>query len=195
MTTSFQILASNVDIKQAGDLTPYDGRSFVDTYLYTSESSYASDPRPSRLYFTSSSTHATDDSPVQTARTRATSEALQRILTTQEDHFLALCEVWRSKFASSPFVPSIQMEKTPVTRSRVTSDALQRILARQSRQITALGEAWRHQFSSSPSNESKDVHHQRDHKLDEKIWKWMDDLPTSFDEITDEFQFSFLNLI
>ncbi|KAH9811686.1 hypothetical protein DFH28DRAFT_437063 [Melampsora americana] len=174
MTTSFEVLASDFDIKQDGDFTPYDGRSLVETYVYTSESSYASDPRPPRLYVTSSSTHAKNDSPVQTARTRATCEALQKILSTQEDHFSALCEVWRSKFASSPFVPSIQKEKTSVTRSRATSDALERILARQSRQITALGEAWRNQFSSSLSNESNNVHHKRDYKLEEKILSgWM----------------------
>ncbi|KAH9819710.1 hypothetical protein DFH28DRAFT_925045 [Melampsora americana] len=182
MTTSFEVLASDFDIKQDGDFTPYDGRSLVETYVYTSESSYASDPSAIQVIRHISSTHAKNDSPVQTARTRATCEALQKILSTQEDHFSALCE-------SSPFVPSIQKEKTSVTRSRATSDALERILARQSRQITALGEAWRNQFSSSLSNESNNVHHKRDYKLEEKIFKWMDDIPNSFDEIAEEFEF------
>ncbi|KAH9823062.1 hypothetical protein DFH28DRAFT_1172068 [Melampsora americana] len=208
MTTTFQLPSSTFEINQDGDFTPYDGRSLVDTSIYTS--SYQSDPELSDLK--SASGNPAPYLPMQTARTRATSDALDRILSTQAEQFAAVCEVWRSKFSSTAFVPSIPKEKGTVKRSRATSDALERILARQSRQLTKLGELWRNKFSSSPSTslskrgnkdgmiEShnrddvdfsemvEDENVQRDYELEKKVLKWMDHFPDSFDYIVERIE-------
>ncbi|EGG12328.1 uncharacterized protein MELLADRAFT_59133 [Melampsora larici-populina 98AG31] len=201
MTATLQSPLSTFNVKQCGDFTPYDGRSLVESSVYT-ESSYASDPRPSRLYLKSP---FKNDSPPQTARTRETSEALDKILRNQAQQFSAICEVWRSKFASSPFIPSIEKPKLPVTRTRATSNALERILARQSVHLTKLGEAWRNKFSSSPSKLSdkkgrsddiietsdqddvdfgkmvEDRFVQSHYELEQRVFRWMDHFPESFD--------------
>ncbi|EGG11993.1 uncharacterized protein MELLADRAFT_59137 [Melampsora larici-populina 98AG31] len=213
---TFELSSTHLETNRNGDFTPYDGRSLIESYVYTSESSYASDPRPSKLHRRLPTTY----SPIQTARTRATSDTLDRILLTQAGHLAAVCEVWRLKFASSPLVPSIQKETklvTPVTRSRATSGALEGILARQSFQLKSLGEVWRNRFLTSPSTslnkkelndgmpesepESRDDfkfgemvkhgHYKRDHGLKERVFRWMDNLPDSFDDVAQEIDFDF----
>ncbi|EGG12374.1 uncharacterized protein MELLADRAFT_59067 [Melampsora larici-populina 98AG31] len=199
---TFELPSSKLDINQDGDFTPYDGRSLAETSIYTS--SYRSDPDfyKSTLY-----------SPVQTARTRATSDALDRIMSTQATQLSALCNVWRSRFSLSPLVPSIPKENVPVIRTRATSDALERILACQSHQLTLLGAVWRERFPTNPLNSSnenaindkitksnhqddikfgemiKDGSNQRDHELEQRVFEWMDNFPDYFDYTVEDIEY------
>lgn len=182
MTTFYQ-LSSNFGVhQQDGESTPYDARSLVNPPESSGHSNHSSSS------YNSSTTNSPISLPIhpKLSRSRATSDALEKILTRQSQQFSAVCEEWRSKFASSPFTPTNEKKEPNHVRSRATSDALERLLARQSLQLTALGDIWRTKFSIPPNlseDESEDERDETDHQLDIRVSQWLCSFPTSTDEM------------
>ncbi|EGG12376.1 uncharacterized protein MELLADRAFT_59064 [Melampsora larici-populina 98AG31] len=179
MTTYYQPSSNFCINSEDGESITYEERFLVDPSESSDHSSSS---------FDSSTTKSPIASPINfnVPRTRATSDALEKIMARQTQQLSAVCEEWRLKFSSSPLIPM-----APKPRTRATSDALERLLARQSLQMAALGESWRAKFSSSPSKSSEDRFvdvsedgdDERDHESEMRVSEWLDHLPDSFDEM------------
>lgn len=197
----FELPLRKFRINQDGDSTPYDQRSRVNT----SESSIRSHHRPFNFKSPTKKLKLPNNSSLKIViRKRATSDALEKLLCHQDQQLSAIGEIWRAKFASTPYIPSNPKDNLPITRNRATTDAREWLLAKQPRHISAIEEVLHAKLPASafksPSrpgqimeNPSADdeMHEddtgfedeETDDEFDMRIFKWLEKLPALFEDM------------
>ncbi|EGG03718.1 uncharacterized protein MELLADRAFT_72530 [Melampsora larici-populina 98AG31] len=107
MATIFELPLPNFLIDpQDGEFTPYDARSLADP----SESSDPSDHQP--LNVRSPNQNPSYASINTITRSRATSDALEKLLAIQAQQLAAIGQAWRAKYSLSSLSPSKQIGKS-----------------------------------------------------------------------------------
>ncbi|KAH9816111.1 hypothetical protein DFH28DRAFT_966112 [Melampsora americana] len=112
MATIFELPLPNFLIDpQDGEFTPYDARSLADP----SESSFHSDHQPLNVLSPISNSKYASINAI--TRSRATSDALEKLLALQAQQLSTVGEAWRAKFSLSPLSPSKRNVKSSIPRS------------------------------------------------------------------------------